>query len=66
MTIARLECVQLCSHLAMLQIQATAYGVFLHRGSYLRGVFNIIDVMVTVCTLVPIVVYLAHRPAQIE
>eukprot|EP00731_Ephydatia_muelleri_P001240 Em0001g1240a len=47
-------------------LKATAYGVFLHRGSYLRGVFNIIDVMVTVCTLVPIVVYLAHRPAQIE
>ncbi len=36
-----------------------ALGVFLHRGSYFRGLFNVIDFIVTMTTLVPLVVYFA-------
>ena len=34
--------------------QVIALGVILHRGSYLRGFFNIVDFIVTVTSLVPI------------
>ena len=35
----------------------TALGVLLHRGSYLRGFFNIIDFVITVMSLIPIISY---------
>jgi hypothetical protein len=38
-------------------LKMTALGVLLHRGSYLRGFFNIMDFVITVTTLIPIVSY---------
>ena len=38
-------------------IQMTALGVILHRGSYLRGFFNIMDFVITITTLIPIIAY---------
>ena len=35
----------------------TALGVLLHRGSYLRGFFNIMDFVITMTTLIPIISY---------
>ena len=37
--------------------QMTALGVLLHRGSYLRGFFNIMDFVITMTTLIPIISY---------
>ncbi|CAI8010565.1 Voltage-dependent L-type calcium channel subunit alpha-1C [Geodia barretti] len=38
-------------------LKMTALGVLLHRGSYLRGFFNIIDFVITVMSLIPIISY---------
>jgi voltage-dependent calcium channel L type alpha-1D len=38
-------------------LKMTALGVFLHRGSYLRGFFNIMDFVITMTTLIPVASY---------
>lgn len=45
--------------------QVTALGVILHRGSYLRGFFNIVDFIVTVTSLVPILEFV-NRSGGLE
>ncbi len=34
-----------------------ALGVVLHKGSYLRGAFNILDFLILIFNIAPIVVY---------
>ena len=45
--------------------QVIALGVILHRGSYLRGFFNIVDFIVTVTSLVPILEFV-NRSGGLE
>lgn len=37
--------------------QMAALGVFLHKGSYFRSVFNMCDFFVTITTAVPLIYY---------
>ncbi len=37
-----------------------ALGVILHRDSYLRGFFNILDFIVTILNIIPIIYYLVN------
>ena len=39
-------------------------GFIVHRGSYLRGLFNIIDFLIIVVTIIPMVVYLMNRDRE--
>lgn len=43
--------------LNLLSPQMTALGVFFHRGSYMRGFFNVIDFTVLVTNTVPLIVF---------
>ncbi len=44
--------------------QMIALGVVFHKGSYLRGAFNILDFLILVSNIAPIVVYLIVIQSQ--
>ena len=46
--------------------QMIALGVVFHRGSYLRGLFNILDFFVLIVNVVPIIVYFAEHHSRTE
>ena len=43
-------------------LQVIALGLILHRGSYLRSFFNIVDCFVVISSLIPILYYIIRTP----
>ena len=43
-------------------LQVIALGLILHRGSYLRSFFNILDSFVVISSLIPILYYITRTP----
>ena len=43
-------------------LQVIALGLILHRGSYLRSFFNIVDCFVVISSLIPILYYITRTP----
>ena len=39
--------------------QVVAFGLILHRGSYLRSFFNVVDCFVVISSLIPILYYVS-------